>query len=76
MNARRRPPKHAREALEILAAHGLVGILDWSGPHLKVRWVLAGRPQMLVISRTPSDRRAAANNVSILRRLLREGGIA
>jgi hypothetical protein len=62
-----------REAISILGDHGYAVDLDLDGAHLKVRWLgRNGRQHLLVLSRSPSDRRASVNARATLRRLLRE----
>jgi hypothetical protein len=44
------------------------------GRHWKISWIdRHGRPQRLVVSFSPSDRRARHKSRSVLRRLLRAG---
>ena len=67
----RRQPDLVREAVIALAERGHVADVDLSGAgHFKVRWIANGRRHLLVVSRTPSDRRSAANARALLRRLL------
>jgi hypothetical protein len=68
--SRRRPPVPIREAVAVLAGRGLNADIDLSGRHFKVSWKANGHKHLLVISRTPGDRRASANARSVLRRLL------
>lgn len=68
----RRHPSLVREAIAILGDKGYAADLDLDGAHLKVRWLgRSGRQHLLVLSRSPSDRRAGANARVTLRRLLR-----
>jgi hypothetical protein len=61
-----------REAVATLVAHGFVPIVNDAGKHPKLCWIdRKGRRSILVISRTPSDHRARANSLALLRRLLR-----
>jgi hypothetical protein len=69
---RRRQPVIIREA--VAALNGCVADVDLDGRHVKVTWTANGRRRLLIISKTPSDSRAAANSRSALRRLLREEG--
>jgi hypothetical protein len=64
-------PPLVRDALTELAEHGLAGEVE-QGPHYKVRFRdRHGRKCLLVIARSPSDRRVFKQNRSVLRRLLR-----
>jgi hypothetical protein len=65
-----RPPILVREAIVALAAQGHVADVDFDGRHFKVSWRQNGRRRLLIISKTPSDFRAAANSRATLRRLL------
>ena len=69
--SRRRPPVLIREAVATLASAGHSVDVDLTGGHYKVSWTAAGRRHLLVLSRSPSDRRASANGLATLRRLLR-----
>jgi hypothetical protein len=69
----RRHPPVVREAIATLGERGHAADVDLDGTHFKIRWVADGRKHLLVVSRTPSDRRASANSRTILRRLLEEG---
>jgi hypothetical protein len=70
-----RPPVLIREAVAALSAHGHSSVdVDLAGGHYKVTWTAAGRRHLLVLARSPSDRRAQANSRATLRRLLREEG--
>jgi hypothetical protein len=69
--SRRRSPL-VDDAVAVLSASGHAADVDLDGAHIKVRWVANGRKHLLVIARTPSDRRACANSRSALRRLLRQ----
>jgi hypothetical protein len=70
---RRRRPPMLREAVAALASAGHSVDVDLTSGHYKVSWTAAGRRHLLVLSRSPSDRRAKANSRSLLRRLLEEG---
>lgn len=59
------------ETLETLRDLGLIPTIT-HGKHIKVRWIKDGRRRTLVLSATPSCRRAIYNNRSELRRLLRQ----
>lgn len=60
------------QAVAVLASHGHAADVDLDGrTHLKIRWVANGRKHLLVVSRSPSDRRAQANSRALLRRLLK-----
>jgi hypothetical protein len=63
----------AREAVVVLAKHGHAAEVDLEGEHFKIRWVQGDHNHFLVIARTASDRRAAANSRAVLRRLLQAG---
>lgn len=71
--SRRRPPVLLREAVATLASAGHSVDADLTGGHYKVSWTVAGRRHLLVLSRSPGDRRASANSRTILRHLLEEG---
>jgi hypothetical protein len=63
-----------RETLATLSAAGFKPKVR-HGKHLKVAWHdAAGRRQVLVISVSPSDRRAVRQNRALLRRLLNQTG--
>jgi hypothetical protein len=69
----RRHPSLVREAIAFLGDNGYAADLNLDGAHLKVRWLgRSGRQHLLVLSRSPSDRRASMNSRATLRRLLRE----
>jgi hypothetical protein len=70
MIRRLRHPDLMREAIAILSEHGHAVDLDLDGKHLKVRWIMDGKPHLFVVSRSPSDRRTQANSRATLRRLL------
>jgi hypothetical protein len=70
--SRRRYAPFAREAIVILGEHGHAADIDTAGKHFKIFWQVNGRKRLLVIAKTPSDRRADLNARSTLRRLLRE----
>jgi len=59
------------DALDMLAKRGLVPVVGKRGKHIKIRWVDQGRTRLLVVSRTPSDRRSQLRSRTILKRLLR-----
>jgi hypothetical protein len=61
------------EALEILRGAGLTDAkVSNGGAHYKVKFTNAhGKRCLLVVSRSPSNRNAAQNNRSELRRLMR-----
>ena len=59
------------DALTLLHAHGIAPTIE-RGKHVKLRWRNdAGRPFLLVVSRTPSTVFARRKSLSVLRRLLR-----
>ena len=69
----RRQPPLVKDAVAVLGARGRAVDVDVDGKHLKLRWVSnAGRRQLLVIARSPSDRRAGKNVQAILKRMLRD----
>jgi hypothetical protein len=69
----RRHPDLVREAIAILGDNGYAADLDLDGAHLKVRWLgRSGRQHLLILSKSPSDRRAGTNARATLRPLLRE----
>jgi hypothetical protein len=72
--ARRSPL--VREAIVALAERGLAADVAIDGKHFKIHWLQGGRKHLLVISRSASDRRAAVNSRTMLRRLLTAGGAA
>jgi hypothetical protein len=55
----------------MLVDAGYCPTVENGGPHLKVRWIANGRPHLLVISKSPSNRHAVHKSRSVLRRLLR-----
>jgi hypothetical protein len=60
------------DALAVLAANGLTGVVK-EGRHYKVEFTsLFGRKCLLVIARSPSDRRAIKQSRCQLRRLMRQ----
>jgi hypothetical protein len=61
------------DAVFLLRDRGLVPTVSNGGKHFKVSWVANGRRHTLVISRSPSDRRARLASRAILRRLLNGG---
>jgi hypothetical protein len=69
---RRRPSPLVRDAVTTLAQLGHAASLESSGKHYKVSWVAGGKRRALTIAKTPGDRRARANSLAVLRRLLRE----
>jgi hypothetical protein len=59
------------DALETLREHGLEAEVDYGAPHFKIHFVNAlGSSCVLIVSRTPSSRRAIFESRSVLRRLL------
>jgi hypothetical protein len=63
-----------RETLATLGAAGIKPDVR-QGKHIKVTWHdAAGRRQVLVISMSPSNRRAIYRNRALLRRLLNQTG--
>jgi hypothetical protein len=69
-----RPNPLVLEALNTLAARGLIPSVGTRGKHIKLCWFDHGRRYVLVISRSPSDHRAQLNSRTVLRRLLRNNG--
>jgi hypothetical protein len=70
----RRHPPILHEAIAVLSEHGHVADIDLAGSgHFKIHWVANGRRHLLVVSKSPGDRRAQANSRSLLRRLVEEG---
>jgi hypothetical protein len=68
--SRRRPPVLLREAVAAIGAHGHAVDVDVHSANYKITWQANGRRLLLVVARSPSDRRSAANARSVLRRLL------
>jgi hypothetical protein len=60
----------------MLIAHGFTPTVSDGGKHFKIRWGDGSRRYVLVVSRSPSSRRARASSRATLRRLLRENGDA
>jgi hypothetical protein len=61
--SRRRPPV-VREAIATLGERGHAADVDLDGTHFKIR-VADGRKHLLVVSRTPSGRRASAKQALV-----------
>jgi hypothetical protein len=62
-----------RDALDLLAEHGLVGEVE-NGSHFKIRFVNPhGHRCLLVVARSPGHQHAIKQNRAELRRLLRKG---
>jgi hypothetical protein len=72
--SRHRPNPLVLEALDMLKARGLVPVVRNGGKHFKVGWFDRGRRFLLIVPRTPGDRRSALNSRAMLRRLLRADG--
>ena len=64
-----------REAVAILIAHGHAPAVSNGGKHIKLTWTSAGRRHVLVVSQSPSDRRARLRSRTILRRLMNTGAV-
>jgi hypothetical protein len=65
-------PTMVRDALALLAEHGYAADVTNGGKHLKVKWIdQAGHPRLLVVARSPSDRKAHLRSLAVLRRRLR-----
>ena len=70
----RRHPPVVREAIAAIAEHGHAADVDLAGSgHFKISWEAGSRRPLFVLSRSPSDRRCAANARAVLRRLLAQG---
>jgi hypothetical protein len=70
------PRRHAplvSKAVVALAKKGFDADVDLAGRHVKIRCLKNGCLHFLVVPRTPSDRRAAANSRAVLRRLVQDG---
>jgi hypothetical protein len=67
-----RRPLAVREAVIALAERGHIADVDLAGAHLKISWTANGSRRLLIISTTPSDRRAQIESRVLLRRLLRQ----
>jgi hypothetical protein len=67
---RRSKSSLVREAVALLSQHGFDAVVDANSKHFKVRWLQNGRPQLLVVSRSASDRRAAVASRTLLRQLI------
>jgi hypothetical protein len=59
-----------REAVATVVAYGFAPTVRNGGKHFKVSWVANGRRRVLVISQSPSNRKARVQSRAILRRLL------
>jgi hypothetical protein len=60
------------DAVDLLRVHGFAPEISENGRHIKVTWNgIDGQRQVLVISRSPGDRRARAQSIAVLRRMLR-----
>ena len=69
-----RLPPAVRDTLNQLAVHNIAARIE-RGRHHKVYFTNThGHRCLLIVSQTPSDRRAFQKNRSVLRRLLRKGG--
>lgn len=69
--SRRRPPVLLREAVAAIGECGHAVDVDTHSAHYKITWQTHdGHRLLFVVSRTPSDRRSAANSRAVLRRLL------
>lgn len=66
----RRYPSPVLEAVAAIGARGHDVDVDVHSAHYKITWQANGRRLLLVVARSPSDRRSAANARSVLRRLL------
>jgi hypothetical protein len=58
------------DAVDVLTKYGFVPVVDVT-KHIKIRWINQGHTHLLVVSRTPSDRRSQLRSRTILKRLLR-----
>jgi hypothetical protein len=68
----KRPPALVRECVVALSRNGRAADLDLRGTHYRLSWVANGKQHLLIISRSPGDRRAPANTRALLKRLQRE----
>jgi hypothetical protein len=59
-----------REAIAAVVARGFTPAVRNGGKHFKVSWVANGRRRVLVISQSPSNRKARVQSRAVLRRLL------
>jgi hypothetical protein len=62
-----------RMTLDLLKENGFTPTVRNGGKHLKIRWHDGNRSFTVVVSRSPSDRKAAKNARATLRRILRNG---
>jgi hypothetical protein len=62
------------DAVALLEQHGFVPEVSNGGKHMKIKWRDERRGYTLVISQSPSDRCARQNSLTVLRRILRNGG--
>jgi hypothetical protein len=61
-----------KDSLTILRQHGLDAAVEDQGRHIKIRFINThGRACLLILSRSPSHRKARIQNRGTLRRLLR-----
>ena len=69
---RHRPNELAREAIEMLTAHGVTPAVSNGGKHIKIAFMAGCRRHVLIISHRPHGSRIWANSRAALRRLLRQ----
>ena len=68
-----RRPGIVREAVATVVARGFTPTVRNGGKHFKVSWIANGRRSVLVISQSPSNRKARVQSRAVLRRLLNGG---
>ena len=61
-----------RMTLDTLAARGFTPTIKNGGKHTKIKWHDGNRTFTVVVSRSPSDRRAIHNARKTLKRILRK----
>jgi hypothetical protein len=60
-----------RMTVDMLEARGFTPTIKNGGKHLKIRWHDGNRSFTVIVSRSPSDRRAINNARATLRKILR-----
>jgi hypothetical protein len=69
---RHRPNELAREAIELLIAHGVTPAVSNGGKHIKIAFMAGCRRHVFMVSHRPTGSRTRANSRAALRRLLQQ----
>jgi hypothetical protein len=68
--------EHHHQITNLLEQYGIRPEIEPTGSgHVRFRWNAGGHPQKFTVAKTPSDWRAARNNVATVKRMLKEAGV-